>query len=583
MANQETNPLVEVLSLTERSPYLGLAGNPADFSIRLESFRKNAQIFQTKQQNPALPVLISLEGGTGTGKSTIFNALVGRHLSKTGVERPKTQGPIVYCHEQQAHWFQDGVLLSEYARQGIDTAGEQPGATGDPKTIQVLYHQDPAWYDLFLIDTPDVDSVTTINRGIARDIYIVSDAVCLITSQEKYGDYIPFQIFRQALSEGKSILIVMNKVESAATFDELQERVNNETSSPLSKEGFFPLPWREGVSPEEALAKEPELNRLRGTLLDRASAVHLGAIRKQEMAALESRLLAKANELVSLFKTERDHTDQLTERFRSAQSRIAKGLIEQSSSALESARKEHLQAEVMRVFRRYDLLRKPRTFIARILTSPLTLLGYRTPPDKERRQRDLGRIYRKIDLHPLHAALHAYNRAVHEEITALGRDHLREVLLKKDLVLTTEETESSFFKKQAELEAWLEAKFTEMARGISKTKEWGIYSTTLLWGLFLVSVEAVVGGGFTLFEAVLDSFIMPFISKGAAELFAYQELRKLGQELDDRYKGQLRSVLGMQHDRYLGVLDEAILSREKLEMMKHCLADMQERVKALRN
>jgi hypothetical protein len=121
-----------------------------------------------------------------------------------------------------------------------------------------------------------------------------------------------------------------------------------------------------------------------------------------------------------------------------------------------------------------------------------------------------------------------------------------------------------------------------MARGISKSKEWGIYSTTLLWGLFLVTVESVVGGGLTLFDAVLDSFIMPFISKGTAELFAYQELKRIGQELDRRYKGQLSSVLRMQHDRYQGVLDETSLSRENLELMKKHVADMRHRVKNMR-
>ena len=582
MANQESNPLADFLDLALRSPALGLAGDSADVAIQLDFFRKEAQILQTKQQNPELPLLISLEGGTGTGKSTIFNALLCHHLSKTGVERPKTQGPILYCHERQAHWFQDGVLLPEYAKHSLTVGGERTGASGDPQTIQVLYHQDPEWRELFLIDTPDVDSVTRINRGIAEDIYIVSDVICLITSQEKYGDDIPFQIFRQALAEGKSIFIVMNKMESRAAFEELEERVCQETPSPPPKERFFAVPWKEGASPEEALAEEPDLKRLRRTLLDRAPPLPQGAIRKLEIVALEDRLMAKAQRLLSLFDAERDHADQLAERFLTAHSQVEKDLIEKSSSAMDSARKEHLQTEIMRIFRRYDLLRKPRTFIARILTSPLTLLGYRQPPDSEKRRRTLGRVYRKMDLQPLHAAVHAYNRRIHEEITGLGREHLRKVLLKKDLLLTTEEIESSFFSKQTDLEAWLEAKFTEMARGISKSKEWGIYSTTLLWGLFLVTVESVVGGGLTLFDAVLDSFIMPFISKGTAELFAYQELKRIGQELDRRYKGQLSSVLRMQHDRYQGVLDDTSLSRENLELMKKHVADMRHRVKNLR-
>ena len=62
-----------------------------------ESVRVQAHVLLFKKQIPALWAVVL--GGTGTGKSTIFNALCGKPLSETGVERPKTSGPILYAHK----------------------------------------------------------------------------------------------------------------------------------------------------------------------------------------------------------------------------------------------------------------------------------------------------------------------------------------------------------------------------------------------------------------------------------------------------------------------------------------------------
>ena len=47
-----------------------------------------------------LCVWIVFAGGTGTGKSTLFNAACGRPLSGTGVERPRTGGPIAFASRE---------------------------------------------------------------------------------------------------------------------------------------------------------------------------------------------------------------------------------------------------------------------------------------------------------------------------------------------------------------------------------------------------------------------------------------------------------------------------------------------------
>ncbi len=58
---------------------------------------KRLAVFSYRCPTPCAWVVFA--GGTGTGKSTLFNALCGKPLSEMGIERPKTGGPIVYSYQ----------------------------------------------------------------------------------------------------------------------------------------------------------------------------------------------------------------------------------------------------------------------------------------------------------------------------------------------------------------------------------------------------------------------------------------------------------------------------------------------------
>src|SRR5688572_25849481 len=82
------------------------------------------------------PLVVALFGGTGTGKSSLVNALVGRDCTRTGRERPTTMRPVLVAHPQT-----------------------DLGALGLPlDEFEIILDDAPVLRDIVLIDCPDPDT-----------------------------------------------------------------------------------------------------------------------------------------------------------------------------------------------------------------------------------------------------------------------------------------------------------------------------------------------------------------------------------------------------------------------------------------
>ncbi|MBW1710500.1 MAG: hypothetical protein JRJ73_11540, partial [Deltaproteobacteria bacterium] len=124
------------------------------------------------------------------------------------------------------------------------------------------------------------------------------------------------------------------------------------------------------------------------------------------------------------------------------------------------------------------------------------------------------KVQKKIDLSPVQAALERFNRLVLEELSPPDENApLFKGLRQPEVMLTDEEIKERIWEEQEKLAVWLSETFEELSRGIPKTKEWGIYSTSILWGILILSLETVIGGGFTIIDAALDSALAPFVTK----------------------------------------------------------------------
>lgn len=115
------------------------------------------------------PLVVATLGGTGTGKSTLVNALVGSEVTQPGRQRPTTRQPILICRPDL-----DPQML------GID-----------PASVQLVRHDSPMLRDLVLLDCPDPDTTEDesspgTNLSRLRELLPHCDVLLVTTTQQKY-------------------------------------------------------------------------------------------------------------------------------------------------------------------------------------------------------------------------------------------------------------------------------------------------------------------------------------------------------------------------------------------------------------
>jgi GTPase Era involved in 16S rRNA processing len=118
--------------------------------------------------------VVALAGGTGSGKSTLFNALSGATFSPPGVTRPTTR------HVHACVWGMQGAapLLDwlgvqrrhRYARASVLDTGESD------------------LDGLILLDLPDHDSVVTASMAAVDRLSKLADMVIWVLDPQKYAD-----------------------------------------------------------------------------------------------------------------------------------------------------------------------------------------------------------------------------------------------------------------------------------------------------------------------------------------------------------------------------------------------------------
>ena len=159
-------------------------------------------------------LVVAFAGGTGSGKSSLINALVGDVVAPTGVVRPTTDEALAAIPIGSADTFAR-VLADLDVTSHVEVA---------------------ALKSTILVDLPDFDSTAVAHRHIVDSVLPVVDAVVWVFDPEKYADRIVHDEFLAALTPYESqFVFVMNQVDR---LDSQVAAVEDHLAGLLAADGF---------------------------------------------------------------------------------------------------------------------------------------------------------------------------------------------------------------------------------------------------------------------------------------------------------------------------------------------------------
>lgn len=145
--------------------------------------------------------VIALVGGTGSGKSSTFNALTRLNFADVGVIRPTTS------RASACTWYTDADPLLEFL--GVEPErriSRESALTGDEET---------ALSGLVMLDLPDHDSINPENAALVDRLLPMIDLLIWVLDPQKYADNVLHEKYLQELTDRhEAMLVVVNQIDT---------------------------------------------------------------------------------------------------------------------------------------------------------------------------------------------------------------------------------------------------------------------------------------------------------------------------------------------------------------------------------
>lgn len=145
--------------------------------------------------------VVALFGGTGSGKSSLFNALSRLDFADVGVRRPTT-AVAAACS-----WGDDAAAL-------LDFLGVAPKRRIRRESLLDAHDEDDL-ASLVLLDVPDYDSVTTDHALQVDRLVPVADVLLWVVDPQKYADAALHEGYLRDLgARQEDMLVLVNQVDT---------------------------------------------------------------------------------------------------------------------------------------------------------------------------------------------------------------------------------------------------------------------------------------------------------------------------------------------------------------------------------
>ncbi|MEV8452070.1 GTPase [Streptomyces sp. NPDC052095] len=153
-----------------------------------------------RQRLSSRHTVVAIAGATGSGKSTLFNALAGAPISETGLRRPTTAAPLACSWTDGAAGLLDRLAV--------------PGRLRRRPQQQTGGGADESLDGLVLVDLPDHDSAATEHREQVDRVLALVDAVIWVVDPEKYADAALHEGYLRPLAGHAEVtFVVLNQID----------------------------------------------------------------------------------------------------------------------------------------------------------------------------------------------------------------------------------------------------------------------------------------------------------------------------------------------------------------------------------
>lgn len=215
--------------------------------------------------------IVALAGGTGSGKSSTFNAISRLTFADVGVRRPTT-ARVTACA-----WSEDATPLLDWLE--VDTERRISRGTE-------LDGAEESLDGLILLDLPDHDSIASAHREIVDRILPLVDLLIWIVDPQKYADEaLHAGYLKSFVGAEASMIVVLNQIDTVA--ESGRDALVADVSRLLREDGLV------GVDVRAVSARTGEgVDELRETLREAVSRRSVAARRLADELDREGRRIA---------------------------------------------------------------------------------------------------------------------------------------------------------------------------------------------------------------------------------------------------------------------------------------------------
>jgi 50S ribosome-binding GTPase len=309
--------------------------------------------------------LVAIIGGTGTGKSTLVNRLLGADITATSYRRTFTAGAVAVAKSADAipvHWL------------GLDPvfpkAQELP-VRGQADLLAVVTMDSEITSHITLIDTPDLDGDQPLHHAQADRVFRWAQAVLFLVTPEKYQmtELVPY--YRMAARYGLPAIFVMNKAEEQIVVDDYA-RVVKEYSGAGNSHDIFAI-GRDGSAYEPP--REMNLEALRHGIVNLKEPA--ADVRRQGLAARSADLMDRLrDQILQPLRKDRSEVEQMTATLRAMEAPTVGVDVNPLTRQLQRRLQQRSVLYLMGPGRMLDRVRQVPMFLARLPRNTWDLLRH---------------------------------------------------------------------------------------------------------------------------------------------------------------------------------------------------------------